>query len=156
MRSFRPVRPDGPQNGAECKDILYIYLLKWKKGKKRDMTTKIILKAMRFYAYHGVAPQERKVGNTFMVDLELTAPLEAAVESDRLEDTINYAEVYATVRQEMQIPSQLLEHAAGRIVKSLHHRFPQLEAVEITLSKLNPPFGGDLESASVSLRMDYK
>ena len=83
-----------------------------KKGKKRDMTTKIILKAMRFYAYHGVAPQERKVGNTFMVDLELTAPLVAAVESDRLEDTINYAEVYATVRQEMQIPSQLLEHAA--------------------------------------------
>ena len=51
---------------------------------------------------------------------------------------------------------QLLEHAAGRIVKSLHHRFPKLEAVEITLSKLNPPFGGDLESASVFLRMDYK
>lgn len=119
------------------------------------MTTKIVLKAMRFYAYHGVAEQERQVGNTFLVDLTLTAPLQQAVASDRLEDTINYAEVYETVREEMRIPSRLLEHVAGRILDALHHRFPTLQAAEITLSKLNPPFGGDLHSASVILRVDF-
>lgn len=119
------------------------------------MTTKIVLKAMRFYAYHGVAEQERQVGNTFLVDLTLTAPLQRAVASDRLEDTINYAEVYETVREEMQIPSRLLEHVAGRILDALHHRFPTLQAAEITLSKLNPPFGGDLLSASVVLCVDF-
>ena len=119
------------------------------------MTTKIRLKAMRFYAYHGVAEQERQVGNTFQVDLTLTAPLQRAVESDQLEDTINYAEVYETVREEMQIPSRLLEHVAGRILDALHHRFPTLQAAEITLSKLNPPFGGDLLRASVVLCVDF-
>ena len=55
------------------------------------MTTKIELEKMRFYAYHGVMPQETKVGNDFVVDLILTAPLEQAVKSDELDDTINYA-----------------------------------------------------------------
>ena len=57
------------------------------------MTTKIELRRMTFYAYHGVAPQETRVGNTFIVDLILTAPLENAVWSDDLSDTINYATV---------------------------------------------------------------
>ena len=75
------------------------------------MTTKIELRRMTFYAYHGVAPQETRVGNTFIVDLILTAPLENAVWSDDLSDTINYATVYETVKAEMAIPSRLLEHA---------------------------------------------
>ena len=82
------------------------------------MTTKIELRRMTFYAYHGVAPQETRVGNTFIVDLILTAPLENAVWSDDLSDTINYATVYETVKAEMAIPSRLLEHAAGRILKA--------------------------------------
>ena len=58
------------------------------------MTTRIELEAMKFYAYHGVMPQEAKVGNHFVVNLVLTASLEQAVKSDELEDTINYATVY--------------------------------------------------------------
>lgn len=99
------------------------------------MTTKIELRDITFYAYHGVAPQETKVGNTFMVDLVLTAPLEKAVFSDDLNDTINYAEVYEVVKAEMQIPSKLLEHVAGRIVNGLKKRFPQLTEIEVLLAK---------------------
>ena len=66
------------------------------------MTTKIELEKMRFYAYHGVMPQETKVGNDFVVDLILTAPLEQAVKSDELDDTINYAAVYAVVKEQME------------------------------------------------------
>ena len=115
------------------------------------MTTKIELEKMRFYAYHGVMPQETKVGNDFDVDLILTAPLEQAVKSDELDDTINYAAVYAVVKEQMDIPSKLIEHAAGRILYALKERFPQLAAVELKLSKLNPPFGGDVHSASIIL-----
>ena len=106
---------------------------------------------MKFYAYHGVLEEERRGGNTFVVDLTLTAPLEKAVQSDQLEDTINYAEVYELTKQEMNIPSQLLEHVAGRICRALRHHFPQIEQIEIRVSKLNPPFGGDVHSASVLL-----
>ena len=79
------------------------------------MTTRIELKEMRIYAYHGVMPQETKVGNNFVVNLILTAPLEQAVRSDELDDTINYAAVYEEVKEQMDIPSKLIEHAAGRI-----------------------------------------
>lgn len=119
------------------------------------MTTKIELRKMTFYAYHGVAPQETRVGNTFIVDLMLTAPLEKAVWSDELTDTINYAAVHEVVKAEMMIPSKLLEHAAGRILNALKGHFPTITEVELTLSKLNPPFGGDIHSASVILKETF-
>ena len=75
-----------------------------------------------------------QVGNTFIVDLILTAPLENAVWSDDLSDTINYATVYETVKAEMAIPSRLLEHAAGRILKA-ERDFP--ECLRWNLSCLN-------------------
>ncbi|RHO75270.1 dihydroneopterin aldolase [Parabacteroides sp. AF48-14] len=119
------------------------------------MTTRIELEAMKFYAYHGVMPQERKVGNNFVVNLILTAPLDKAVTSDELEDTINYAAVYAVVKEQMEKPSKLIEHAAGRILQALKGHFPQLTAIELKLAKLNPPFGGDVYSASIILSETY-
>lgn len=119
------------------------------------MTIRIELEAMKFYAYHGVMPQEKKVGNNFVVNLVLTAPLEQAVRSDELDDTINYAAVYDVVKKQMEIPSKLIEHAAGRILHALKEHFPQLTAVELKLAKLNPPFGGDVYSAAVILSETY-
>lgn len=119
------------------------------------MTTRIELDTMKFYAYHGVMPQERKVGNHFIVSLILTAPLERAVESDNLDDTINYAEAYEVVKEQMEIPSRLIEHVAGRILQALKTHFPQLTGVELKLSKLNPPFGGDVQSASVLIHETF-
>ena len=104
---------------------------------------------MDFYAYHGVMPQEQQVGNRFTVDLSFTAPLQNAILSDELSDTIHYGEVYETVKHEMQTPSKLLEHAAGRIVNALRTRFPQMQTIELSLSKHNPPFGGDVHSVSL-------
>ena len=119
------------------------------------MTTTIELREITFYAYHGVAPQETQVGNTFVVDLVLTAPLEKAVYSDDLDDTINYAEVYETVKAEMRIPSKLLEHLAGRIVTALKKRFPPITEIELVLAKKNPPFGGDVRSAAIRLKESF-
>lgn len=119
------------------------------------MTVKIVLDTMKFYAFHGVADQETRVGNYFVVDLWLTAPLQDAVKNDNLEDTINYASAYAIVKREMAIPSRLIEHAAGRILHSIKQHFPQITAIEVKLSKLTPPFGGDVHSAAVILSETY-
>ncbi len=121
------------------------------------MTIQIALDSMKFYAYHGVAQQEREVGNTFVIDLLLTASpaVERAIANDTLEDTINYATVYEVVKREMAIPSKLIEHVAGRILTALKETFPQIRAIELKLSKLNPPFGGDVRCASVILRENY-
>ncbi|MDD2437722.1 MAG: dihydroneopterin aldolase [Massilibacteroides sp.] len=119
------------------------------------METCIELKNIRLKAYHGVFEQERKLGNLYSLDVFLGAPLEKAVLSDDLNDTVNYADVYAIVKAEMDIPSDLLEHVAGRILVALKKNFPQLTSIELKISKLNPPIKGEIGSASVILRQTY-
>jgi dihydroneopterin aldolase len=113
------------------------------------MTTYIVLENMIFHANHGVFPQEKLVGNTFVAGLKIKADLSAAVANDSLEDTINYATVFDVVKQEMAQPSKLLEHVAGRIVAGLKRHFPQIEEIELKLSKQNPPVNGQVESAGI-------
>ncbi|MDR0845597.1 MAG: dihydroneopterin aldolase [Tannerella sp.] len=115
------------------------------------MEIRIELESMKFYSYHGVSPQETKVGHHFTVDVSYSFPLKDVFLTDDLNDTINYADVYDVVKGEMECPSKLLEHVAGRILRALKSRFPQLSFVRIRLSKLNPPLVGEVHSASVVL-----
>ncbi|MDR1738172.1 MAG: dihydroneopterin aldolase [Candidatus Symbiothrix sp.] len=111
------------------------------------------LKGMIFHAYHGVMAQERMVGNTYTVDLKLFFELTPAALSDNLDDTINYAVVYETVKHEMATPSNLIEHVAYRIVSALKKQFENIESVEIRLSKKNPPVSGDVQESAVFIKL---
>lgn len=120
------------------------------------MISQIELREIRFHAFHGVCPQETVVGNQFVVNILLTVSLDKAMTSDNLDDTINYATVYELTKQEMAIRSKLLEHVAYRIVQSIKARFPQLAAIELSLSKQNPPIGADIQSTSIILKETYR
>ena len=96
-------------------------------------------------------PQERRVGGDFDVDLRVGYPLERAMESDEVADTLNYAALYELVKHEMQQPSKLLEHVAGRIVAAISRAFPKATSIDLTLTKLNPPMGADCEGAGVEV-----
>lgn len=111
--------------------------------------SKIVLKGMRFHSYHGVGAQERLTGNDFMVDLCVHYRIEKAMYSDDLEDTLNYAELYKVVEQEMHTPSCLLERVTGRIAERLFRTFPAIHAVDLRLMKLNPPMGADCDGAGI-------
>lgn len=116
------------------------------------MTTSISLNKMRFFAYHGVADQERIVGNHFEVSISLRCDIAQALTSDCLDHTINYAEIYDCIEREMNIPSQLLEHVAGRIIAAIKQHFGnQIEGGTITVAKLAPPFKCQLESVAVTV-----
>lgn len=110
---------------------------------------------MKFHAYHGCLDFEKRDGNTFLVNLILELNTEKAEISDKLEDTLNYQEVYDVVKHEMEIPSNLIEHAARRILDALIENFPQILHLNLRLSKLNPPLGGDVKSVSVEIRKNY-
>lgn len=114
--------------------------------------TYITLDGLTFHAYHGVMPQERRVGNEFVVDLRLKVDYEQAALTDDLDGTVNYAEVYETVRTEMEQPSALLEHVAARIGRSLLQRFDRIGSVQLRLAKRNPPMGADIRTAAVEMR----
>ena len=118
------------------------------------METYIEVKEARFYAFHGVIPQEQKVGGEFLVDLKVGYLIEAAMQSDEVADTLNYAELYELVKEEMAIPSRLLEYVAGRIVKSINERFPKVSSIELKITKKNPPMGADCDGAGVEVRIE--
>lgn len=124
-----------------------------------EMTFTIELEKMRFYARHGVFPQERAVGNWFEVSVSLTYETDAeTAPDDNLAGTINYARVAEIVTHEMAIPSQLLETVALRIRRALLDAFaasadtPVITSGSIRVAKITPPLGLPLASASATLR----
>ena len=113
---------------------------------------KIILRGMQFYAFHGVNPEERAAGQTFLVDLEVQADLRPAGLSDRLEDTVNYSHLYRAVREVMEgPPRELLEALAEAIAQRVLATFPVVSA-RVRVEKTRPPIqGAVLQGAAVEI-----
>ena len=116
----------------------------------------IELEGMEFKAYHGCLEQEKVRGNFFTVDFRGELDLSAAAESDNLNDTLNYGEIYDIVADEMSIPSELLENVAGRIVKAIEKNFPQLVSFSVRVSKKRPPVEGVAQWSRITLTSHQK
>lgn len=114
------------------------------------MIITITLETMKFHALHGVMEMERIIGGEYLVDLSYTIDSKA-VETDCLEDTLSYADLYLLVKNEMTQPSQLIEHVAGRVLSAIKNRYPQIQKTTVRVSKLNPPVSGEVERATVTL-----
>lgn len=115
------------------------------------MKTTISLESLQFHAFHGVLGQERNVGNSFTVDLRIDYPFEEAMETDNLDATASYADIYEITKQEMRQPSRLLEHVAGRIRNALLARYPEITGGQIRITKTKAPIPGIVGKASVEI-----
>lgn len=111
--------------------------------------TQIQFRQLHFYAFHGVLPQEKVVGNHYLVDLDIHTDFTKACQSDQLEDTINYAAIYHCLDKVMQAPSQLLEHVIYEMASHLFESFSTIHKVRIGLYKSNPPMGGQAKRVGV-------
>jgi 7,8-dihydroneopterin aldolase/epimerase/oxygenase len=109
----------------------------------------ILIEGMEFWAHHGCYEEERRTGNRFTVDLEVGADMERASQSDRLEDTLNYQQACDIISREMQQPSKLLEHVAGRILRALRREFSGAGSMRVKVVKHNPPVDGQVARFSV-------
>lgn len=112
----------------------------------------IEIEGMEFYAYHGHFEVEKIAGNRFLVNLKIEANLIKAGQTDRLEDTLDYQKAYLAVKEEMAVPSDLLENVCQRIINRIKSEFPETQKVTVKVSKMNPPMGGPIEK--VSLKME--
>ena len=113
----------------------------------------IYLRDVRFYAYHGVLPQEGRVGGWYTVNLRVACDLSRAAETDDVNDTVSYAALYELLKREMAIRSNLLEHVAGRILKAIGQEFPQVKGIDLSITKDNPPMGADCQGAGIEVKM---
>jgi dihydroneopterin aldolase len=112
---------------------------------------KILLEGMEFFAYHGHLKEEQIIGTMFNVDLELEFDTSAAEKSDLLHDTVNYQEVYKTVKTVMEQKSHLLEHVAYRILDTVRSSFPHVISAKVRIAKINPPLGGKVHQVACML-----
>ncbi|MBR4572193.1 MAG: dihydroneopterin aldolase [Prevotella sp.] len=108
---------------------------------------------MRLHACHGVLKQERTVGNDYVVNVSVDYPFEPALESDDVSDTLNYSLLAEIVKREMALPSNLLEHVAGRIARAVTSQFPLTESVTVDIRKIAPPFSADCDGAGVRIKI---
>lgn len=112
----------------------------------------IRLKDIRIFANHGCLTEEEKIGSDYLVDLKVKANLVKAAESDALADTVDYVHLNKIVKDQMAIRSKLLEHVGQRIIDAIFHEIPLVTDVEVTVSKVNPPIGGDVAEVSVTMK----
>ncbi|MDF0714818.1 dihydroneopterin aldolase [Muricauda sp. 334s03] len=113
---------------------------------------KIRLKNIRIHSNHGCLKEEMLIGSDYRVDLEITADLSQPAISDQLSETVDYVHLNNIIKEEMTVRSNLLEHVAKRIIDRIFKEINQVTEVEVEVSKINPPIGGDVESVSVKLK----
>ncbi|MFN2395627.1 MAG: dihydroneopterin aldolase [Bacteroidales bacterium] len=113
--------------------------------------SKILLENMEFFAYHGCFKEEQIIGNQFIVNLEIETDTQTAEMSDNLKDTVNYQEVYNTIREQVDVKSHLLEHVARRTLDAVMEKFDGISHLKVKISKMNPPMGGKMKCVSLEM-----
>lgn len=112
----------------------------------------IRLKRIKVYAYHGCLVEEGKIGSDYLVDLKVKAALAEASKTDALKDTVDYVHLNRIVKEEMAIRSKLLEHVGKRIIDRIFKEILLVNEVQVQVSKVNPPIGGDVAEVIVAMK----
>lgn len=106
---------------------------------------------IRVFAYHGCLKEETKIGSDYRVDLQVEANLQTSAKTDDLKDTVDYVFLNKVIKEEMKIPSHLLETVAKRILNRVFNEDKIVKKATVWVSKLNPPIGGDVEKVTIKM-----
>ncbi|BBI30688.1 dihydroneopterin aldolase [Cohnella abietis] len=114
---------------------------------------RMLLKKMVFYGYHGVFPEENKLGQKYYVDLDLGIDLSRVALTDDVEDTVNYAEVHAIVKGIVEGPPvKLIETLTEKIASTLLGTYTSIIKATVSVTKPNPPFDITFDGVTVEFR----
>ena len=108
---------------------------------------------MTFYGFHGVNAEEKALGQTYLVDCEVTLDLSKSGTSDNLTDTVSYTDIYKTVKLVIEGKSKnLLEALAESIANKIINEF-EINSIKVTLIKPHPPIKGSIIIAVILILM---
>lgn len=116
----------------------------------------IKVKNIRVYAYHGCLVEEEKIGSDYRVDVTVKANLSKSAKTDNLNDTVDYVHLNKIVKEEMAVRSKLLEQVVNRILNRILGEIPMVKTAVVSVSKINPPIGGNVESVAVKMKKKRK
>lgn len=95
---------------------------------------------------------EKEHGNTFHIDVFVKSDFTEVTASDDISQTVNYETIAAVCKEEMNLPSNTLEHIGFRIITSLFKRLP-ISKVNLKISKSNPPIEQNCVASVVSMKV---
>jgi len=113
----------------------------------------IRLSDLRCYAHHGITEAERRMGQEFRSDIVLTCPNPGNV--TQIGETVDYTRVYQLFRETMEVPQPLLETVAMTLADRLHHAFPQVAEINISIEKTSPPIATLVGRVGITYRKQY-
>lgn len=120
--------------------------------KGEDDLDKIYLNQLQFYGFHGLMPEEKRLGQRFLVDVILYTDLRKAGQTDDMLDSIHYGEAYEMVKRIVEGESKnLIEAVAEDIANTLLSGFNLLNACTVKVIKPDPPIPGHYESVAVEV-----
>jgi dihydroneopterin aldolase len=94
----------------------------------------ISLTNLEFFGYHGLYEEEKKVGNTFLVDVHIQFNTNETI-IDRLDQTVDYVEIYNLVKAIMLVPTPLLETLVGKMAEEILNKYLLVEKVQVAITK---------------------
>ena len=115
-----------------------------------NQTIRISLNKLLFVGYHGLYPEEKKLGNNYSVEIDIDFnPKQAII--DQLDQTIDYVHVYAIVKKWMEIPTPLLETLVGKIADDILSSQALANKVFVKITKLHLPIPSFEGNVSVKI-----
>lgn len=106
-----------------------------------------------FHAFHGLYPEERIIGNEFIVDVYVT--IAGTHHIDSISETVNYQGIYNIVKKIMAVPQPLLEQVVYNMSDAIKNKYPEILRSVVSLRKMNPPMGASIRNSMVSLEKKY-
>jgi dihydroneopterin aldolase len=114
------------------------------------MKTKVSIKGAEFHAYHGYYEEERKSGNTFIIDAEVTLNTFDSSD-DNIYDTVNYESLYKICKEEMEKTQKLLETVVLNIITRYRDELSNVTSAKVRMQKIAPQLGGKVEKSEVEM-----
>lgn len=116
---------------------------------------KIIMKNMCFYGYHGVLPEEKVIGQKFILDATLYLPLAKAGQSDNLNDTADYGYVYNVIKNIVTTQKfDLIECLGESICTGIFAAAPLVQKLVLTVKKPEAPINGIFDYVAIEIERD--
>jgi dihydroneopterin aldolase len=105
----------------------------------------ISIHGAEFFAYHGFYAEEQKIGNRYLVDVEVSFLPLTSLKEDQLANTIDYEQLYHMIEGQMKQTKKLIETVAQAIVDQIKDTYPVIEKIQISIKKLSPPLQGKVD-----------
>ncbi|MEO9258210.1 MAG: dihydroneopterin aldolase [Crocinitomicaceae bacterium] len=109
----------------------------------------IEINGIKLYGHHGCLNEELAIGGRYIVDVIIHTDFYDAAKEDNLAKTVDYVTINQIVKEEMAIPSKLIETVGLRIINRIKKELKNIEKVSVKVIKINPPINGDVENVAI-------